>query len=92
MKKSVHTAEYRVLRAQLRQARDAAGLSQRELAARLQVPHSWVAKVEAGERRLDFVEFCWFATACGSNPAKFAAEIVSRFNAAPSASRKGRSP
>jgi transcriptional regulator with XRE-family HTH domain len=68
MEKSTHTPDYRALRAELRQIRQSAGLSQRDLAARLRVPHSWVAKVEAGERRIDLVEFCWFASACGVEP------------------------
>jgi transcriptional regulator with XRE-family HTH domain len=68
MKKSVHTAEYAALRTELRAAREGAALSQRGLAARLKVPHSWVAKVENGERRIDLVEFCWFVSACGSDP------------------------
>jgi transcriptional regulator with XRE-family HTH domain len=68
MKKSVHTAEYASLRAELRSAREGAGLSQRRLAARLKVPHSWVAKVESGERRIDLIEFCWFVGACGIDP------------------------
>jgi hypothetical protein len=28
------------------------------------VPHSWVAKVENGERRIDLVEVGWFLGAC----------------------------
>jgi transcriptional regulator with XRE-family HTH domain len=74
MQKSVHTKEYKALRAELRAAREAAGLSQRDLAARLGVPHSWVAKVEAGERRIDVVELIWLASACGED----ASRIVSR--------------
>lgn len=65
MEKSTHTREYAILRAELRAARERAGLTQRELAARLKVPHSWVAKVEAGERRIDVVELCWLLSACG---------------------------
>jgi transcriptional regulator with XRE-family HTH domain len=68
MEKSVHTSDYRALRAELRKMRENAGFSQRDLAARLRVPHSWVAKVEGGERRIDLVEFCWFASACGADP------------------------
>jgi transcriptional regulator with XRE-family HTH domain len=45
MQKSVHTKEYKALQAELRAVREAAGLSQRDLAAKLDVPHSWVAKV-----------------------------------------------
>jgi transcriptional regulator with XRE-family HTH domain len=68
MQKSVHTKEYKALRAELRAIREAAGLSQRDLAARLKVPHSWVAKVEAGERRIDLVEFVWVVSACDGEP------------------------
>jgi transcriptional regulator with XRE-family HTH domain len=74
MQKSVHTKEYKALRAELRAVREAVGLSQRDLAARLGVPHSWVAKVEAGERRIDVVELIWLASACGED----ASRIVSR--------------
>lgn len=74
MQKSIHTKEYKALRAELRAIREKAGLSQRDLAAKLGVPHSWIAKVEAGERRIDVVELAWFATACGED----AARLVSR--------------
>ena len=38
-------------------ARKAAGLTQQELASKLGKPQSFVAKYEAGERRIDVVEF-----------------------------------
>ena len=50
--KSTHTAEYALLRERLTAMRTAAGLSQRQLACALGVPHTWVAKVESGERRM----------------------------------------
>ena len=68
MEKSVHTTEYRALRKELRKLRQDAGLSQRALAARLDVPHSWVAKIESGERRIDLIEFCRLVSACGGDP------------------------
>jgi transcriptional regulator with XRE-family HTH domain len=68
MEKSIYTPEYAAVCRELRKLRKDAGLSQRELALRLEVPHSWVAKVETGERRIDLVEFGWFASACGMNP------------------------
>jgi transcriptional regulator with XRE-family HTH domain len=68
MEKSTHTPEYAAIREQLRSARENAGLTQRELATRLHVPHSWVAKIESGERRVDLVEFGWFVLACGADP------------------------
>jgi transcriptional regulator with XRE-family HTH domain len=82
MEKSTHTAEYAALRRELRSTREDAGLSQRQLAARLKVPHSWIAKVESGERRVDLVEFGWFVSACGVDPVplskRLLREIVAR--------------
>ena len=76
MQKSVHTKEYKALRTELRAIREKAGLSQRDLAAVLGVAHSWVAKVEAGERRIDVIELGLFAAACGED----AARLISRLN------------
>ena len=75
MRKSTHSREHNVLRAVLREIRAGAGLSQRALAQRLRLPHTWVAKVESGERRLDLIEFGWFCTACGLNPVDVSAKV-----------------
>ena len=75
MEKSIHTPEYAVLRSELSLARKKAGLSQRQLASRLQVPHSWVAKVENGERRIDLIEFGWFILACGGDPRRLGGRL-----------------
>lgn len=48
--------------------RRAAGLSQRELAARLKRERSFVARVEQGERRVDVIELLWICQACGIDP------------------------
>jgi transcriptional regulator with XRE-family HTH domain len=66
--KSVYTAQYRDLFASLVAARAAAGLTQRDVAARLERPPSYVARVEPGERRLDVVEFFEFARAVEADP------------------------
>ncbi len=79
MKKSTHSVEYAALRAELRFARESAGLSQRDLASRLEVPHSWIAKVEMGERRIDLVEFCWFVSACEIDPVALSGRLLRRF-------------
>ncbi len=68
MEKSIFTPEYAILRAELVKARNDAGLTQRVLAKRLKVPHSWVAKVESGERRLDIIEMYWVLAACEVDP------------------------
>jgi transcriptional regulator with XRE-family HTH domain len=65
MRKSTHSWEYRRLRQWLTAARQRAGLSQRGLASKLGVPHTWISKVESGERRIDLVELARFCAACG---------------------------
>lgn len=90
MQKSTHTKEYKALRAELRAIREKAGLSQRELASKLSVPHSWVAKVEAGERRIDVVELAWLVSACGGDLVSFTSVVASRFGRGSSSSRGGR--
>ena len=89
MRKSTHTAEYRLLRQSLTAMRDAAGLSQRELARRLDVPHTWVAKIESGERRIDLVEYAWFCDQCGLDPVTAAKEVLAAATARRSPQSKG---
>ena len=88
MGKSIYTAEYDALRSELRAARDSAGLSQRALASRLGVPHSWVAKVESGERRIDLLEFLRFMTACDADPVGVFQRIAARVSPSQAASRR----
>lgn len=40
----------------------------RDLAERLEVPHSFVGKVEQGERRLDVVEYIQYCEALNISP------------------------
>jgi len=47
--------------------REAAGLTQRALAAQLKKPHSYVHKVEHGDRRIDPIEFVAWCRACGQS-------------------------
>ena len=68
MAKSLQTPEYERFRALLAAAREKAGLTQAEVAARLERPQSFVAKYEGGERRLDVVEFIWVCDALGTDP------------------------
>jgi transcriptional regulator with XRE-family HTH domain len=90
MEKSTHSAEYAALRAELKRAREAASLSQRDLAERLSVPHSWVAKVESGERRIDVVEFVWFLAACAADVAGSAQRLIEAIQRRPRPVNRGR--
>ena len=63
--KALQSKRYRAFLGLLRQAREAAGLTQEEVARRLGRPQTWVSKCELGERRVDFVELEDWAAACG---------------------------
>lgn len=56
MSASTYSKEYQVFLEQLRRARENAGLSQREVAQRLEKSFSYVAKVETGYSRMDIYQ------------------------------------
>lgn len=74
--KPLRSREHRALCALLAEARAEAGLTQRDLAARLKRPHSYVAKIEGGERRVDVIEFIEVARALRLDPIKLFARAV----------------
>ena len=53
-----------------------AGMKQRELARRLARSHSFVGKIESGERQLNVLEFCELADALKVNPKDLFARIL----------------
>jgi transcriptional regulator with XRE-family HTH domain len=65
MEKSIFTQEYAFFLSHLRAARKAAGLTQEQVAKRLQQTQSFVSKCERGERRIDVVELRAFCQAIG---------------------------
>jgi transcriptional regulator with XRE-family HTH domain len=65
MQKSVFTGEYGVFLQVLREVRQARGVTQADLAARLGETQSWVSKCERGEHRLDIVELRTICRALG---------------------------
>ncbi len=58
------------------QARKKAGMTQRDLAARIKRPHSFVGRTEAGERRVDVIEFIEIARVLGADPRELFAELI----------------
>ncbi|WP_335967952.1 helix-turn-helix transcriptional regulator [Acinetobacter bereziniae] len=68
MTRSIHTDEMVVLRNWLRNQRKAQKITMRTLAKRMDRPHSFVQRVEEGDRRLDLVEYVWYCSALGINP------------------------
>jgi transcriptional regulator with XRE-family HTH domain len=76
VEKSIYSAEYQQLCVLLRALRREAGLTQVEVAERLDVPQSFVSKYEPGERRLDVIELRHVAEAIGLTLQTLIARIV----------------
>jgi len=68
MIKSTSSRKYQDLIAWLKEERERRGLSMRQLAQRLDEPHSFVGKIEQGERRLDVYEYYQYCKALGIEP------------------------
>lgn len=66
VEKSLYSEQYQQLCTVLRELRRRAGLTQVEVAGRLDVPQSFVSKYESGERRLDVIELRHVAQALGT--------------------------
>ena len=68
MAKSQHAQRYREIPGLLRRMRQAAAMTQRELAKRLRVSHVHIHKSETGSRRVDIAEFVDWCRACDVDP------------------------
>lgn len=79
MLKSLRSPDHVRLIALLVAAREKAGLTQQELADRLERPQSFVAKYEGGERRIDVVEFVAIARALEFDAARAVREIAANY-------------
>ncbi len=68
MAKAQHAPRYRYLPALLRELREGASFTQRDLAKKMAVTHVFIHKSEIGDRRVDVTEFMDWCLACGVNP------------------------
>lgn len=66
----------KTLRERLKQARLDASLRQLDVAQRLAKPQSYVAKIESGERRMDFIEVLDICVAIGLDPCELTKELA----------------
>ena len=74
--KSVFTERYQTFLSLLIAARYKQGLTQRDIALKLNTVHSFVAKYERGERRLDVIEFLDIAKALEADPLKIIKQLL----------------
>lgn len=70
-----HKPAYRRMCAMLRNMREEAGLTQRDLAKRLKMHNTMVHRSEIGDRRIDPVEFAAWCRACGADPGEAIRQI-----------------
>jgi len=75
MQKSIYTEDYDLFLKRLREAREAAGITQNEAAERMGTTQSFVSKCERGERRLDIVELRDWCRSLGFSFSQFAADF-----------------
>ncbi len=61
----MHSHEYKLFQQQLRLAREGQGISQNELARRLQTTQGYISKFENGDLRLDIAQIRAFCQAIG---------------------------
>lgn len=73
--KSVHTKNYARFLQLLVEVRKKAGVTQEQVAERLDRHQSFVSKYENGERRVDLIEFLEIAEAIGFDPVGFMKKI-----------------
>ena len=78
MAKAQHSAAYRVVPRLLRELRESAGLTQRQLGALLRKPQSWVYNCESTNRRVDVTELIAWSRACKAEPRDVFRRVLER--------------
>jgi ribosome-binding protein aMBF1 (putative translation factor) len=76
LRKTLRSRGHETLIKVLVEARGKAGMTQRDLAARIKRPHSFVGRMEAGERRVDVIEFIEIARVLGADPSALFNELL----------------
>jgi len=78
MSKQLRSSRHRRVMAVLVEVRQRAGVTQRELARRLGRAHSYVGRIEGGDRRLDLPEFMQWCEVLGADPVEVLRRMVKR--------------
>ena len=75
--RDLYSSRYDKLRERITKARKEAGLSQKELGAKIKRPPSYVTDFERAERRINVIEFIALAEAIGFDPLEILADVIS---------------
>ena len=78
--KSQHNKNYQILPAFLREMREKAKLTQRQLGQRLTKPQSYIYNCETANRRVDITEFIAWAEGCEVNPKTAFARLLEQLS------------
>ena len=78
LSKQLRTTRHRRVMAALMEIRREAGVTQRELARRLARAHSYVSRIEKGDRRLDVPEFIQWCEVLNADPVDVMRRIARR--------------
>jgi hypothetical protein len=73
-----HLHTYKALPALLKEMREKAGMTQRDLAKLLHKPQSYIYNCEVANRRVDVTEFISWSKACGIEPKKAFARLLEK--------------
>jgi transcriptional regulator with XRE-family HTH domain len=76
LRKTLRSRGHKDLIAILIAARKKTGMTQRDLAGRLKRPRSFVGRMEAGERRIDVIEFIEIVRALQGDPKELFGKLV----------------
>ena len=77
MQRTIHSPQQRPFIILLREIRQQAGLTQVQLAERLDIPQTWISNYERGERKLDVLELRQICRAVGIPFLDFMAQLDS---------------
>lgn len=80
MPRSFFTKRSKIFREELARVRDAAGLSQEQLARRVGWDQTYVSKIERRVRRVDVVELIAICEVIGVEPGEFVKQLQRKYD------------